>query len=393
MGGKAVLILVLGVAYILTIFNTRTGNVNTTALDNYLDYYYRTNAHQIAVSGMNIAAAKLYANYAWRTPMTDIPFSNGEFNINFVETGDTLKVISSAEFEGYQDSVIAYFTGLNDLLKYTFFTANENGVAWTPGDSIFGQIHTNGTLNHQNDNTIVFSGKVTAGKGIKAPPKNSKTQFLGGYEVGIYVPEVVNIDVPKNAAAGGGYVFPDAGEVMSVEFWDDEKISIWSGSNLIHDKVSISTLTSNGVIYSDGDIIIKKADKVDTPLGGVTIASGNNIQIDDNQLEYKDNPLTNPNSNDLLALVALNDIIFDNSTVSDWTIQAVLMAVNGQLTATNMNKNGKFNYLGSVYQHDRGNAKMFQSFQKRYYHDARLTTYKPPAYPGTASLQLIYWWE
>ena len=110
-------------------------------------------------------------------------------------------------------------------------------------------------------------------------------------------------------------------------------------------------------------------------------------------IHYYDNPVTNPNSDDLLALVAWNDMIFDNQTKADWNVQSVLMSVNGSMTATNMNKTGSFNYLGSVYQHDRGNAKMFQSFQKKYRHDQRLHTYKPPAYPGTSNLRLVYWWE
>ena len=58
MGGKAILILVMGVAYILTAFNAKTGNNSSAVLENYLEYYSRARSHQIAVSGMNIAAAK-----------------------------------------------------------------------------------------------------------------------------------------------------------------------------------------------------------------------------------------------------------------------------------------------------------------------------------------------
>ena len=70
-----------------------------------------------------------------------------------------------------------------------------------------------------------------------------------------------------------------------------------------------------------------------------------------------------------------------------------MMSINEGLTATNMNKNGTFNYLGSIYQDVRGNAKMFQSFMKKFRHDERLNTITPPFYPGASDLQLLAWWE
>jgi hypothetical protein len=391
MGGKATLILVLGVSYILMTFNTRTGNNSTTVLDNYLDYYSRTVAHQIAVSGMNIAAANLYADPTWRTPMNNVPFNGGVFNISFKDTGDTLKVKSTTKFDTIEDSVIAYFTGFNDLLKYTYFTHHENGVAWAPGDSIFGEIHTNGTLNHQNDKTIVFTGKVTAGKGIKPPPKTSKTQFLGGYEVGVYVKEVTDINNLKSAALSG-WNYVSGGNTLKIEINNDGTVDVYENATKLYDDTLLSSLSPNGVIYTDGDLEIFGGGYLDTDYGGVTIGAGGNITLKDD-IHYLDNPLTNPSSDDLLALVAWNDVIFDNQTKADWDVQSVLMSVNGSMTATQMNKNGTFNYLGSVYQSDRGNAKMFQSFDKKYRHDERLNTYRPPAYPGSTSLSLLYWWE
>ncbi len=69
------------------------------------------------------------------------------------------------------------------------------------------------------------------------------------------------------------------------------------------------------------------------------------------------------------------------------------MAVNGSLAALDMNKSGNFSYYGSYYQSSRGNAKMFQSFAKRYKFDTRLTNKRPPHYPTMSNLELIAWWE
>lgn len=392
MGGKAILILVMGVSFILTSFNIKTGNNSVIVLENYLDYYSRARSHQIAVSAMNIAAAKLYDNLSWRTPYNHVPFCGGVFDLTFTDMGDTLKVISKTEFNGVEDSVFAFFTGSNNLLDYTYFTNNENGMAWVSGDSIFGPIHTNGTLNHGNKSDIVFTGKVTAGKGIKPPPKTSKTQFLGGTEVGVYVDDVSDVNKLINAATADGWNYVSGGNTLKIEINNDGTVDVWENATKLFDDTSLSALTNNGTIYTDGNLVITGGGYLDTDANGVTIGAAGTITIEDD-IHYLDNPVTNPHSDDLLALVAWNDIIFDNHAKSDFDIQSVLMSVTGSLTATNMTKTGTFNYLGSVYQNDRGNAKMFQSFQKRYRHDQRLHTYKPPAYPGSSNLRLLYWYE
>ena len=179
---------------------------------------------------------------------------------------------------------------------------------------------------------------------------------------------------------------------MKIEFNADGTVDIYQNTTRILDDIPLGTLAPNGAIYSAGNIEIIGTGKVDTPNGGTTIGSGGNILLS-NEIQYKDNPETNPNSNDLLALVAWNDLIIDNYTKIDWNLQAVLMSVTGSLSATYMNKIGHMNYYGSAYQSVRGNAKMFQSFQKRYIHDERLDTMTPPFYPGMSSLHLVAWWE
>ncbi len=392
MGGKASLILVMGVAYLLLIFQTQTGNISTHALDNYLDNYSKTISHQIAVSGMNIAAAKLYSNISWRGPLTNVSLNGGSFDIAFGGSGDTLIVYSIADFDGTPDTVIAYFSGTNELTKYAWYTAHENGVAWTPGDSIFGPIHTNGTLNHQNKSTIVFSGKVTAGKGIKPPPKRSKTQFLGGYEVGVYNTEVVDMGDISTTAATGGFDFVSGGDLLKIIFNADGTVDMYHDTTLIYDDELLGNIAPNGVIYTDGDLEVSGGGNVDTPAGGITIGANGTITFRD-EVKYLDNPRTNPGSDDLLAFVAMDDLILDNSSKADWDLQCVLMSVSGSIAATDMNKNGTFTYYGSLYQSVRGNAKLFQSMNKRYYHDERLFDVTPPAYPGMSNLILLAWWE
>jgi hypothetical protein len=233
---------------------------------------------------------------------------------------------------------------------------------------------------------------VTAGKGISAPPKNANTQFLGGYEVGVYVPQVINMTDLINAATSGGFLSPNPADTLKIELNNDGTVDIYVNSVLVHDDINFGALAPNSAIYAAGPIVIGGPGPVNTPTGGISIGSGSTMHIE-NPFKYADDPIINPNSDDLLALIATNDIIFNNQTITDWDMQCVLMTITGSLTAKNMNKNGNFNYLGSVYQNVRGNAKMFQSFMKKYRHDIRLNSMTPPFYPGASDLHLIAWWE
>jgi hypothetical protein len=392
MGGKAALIVVFGLTFLFSSYQLRTGSVTTRAAENLFRYYDKKMAHQISVSGLNIAAAKLYENNTWRGPMTHVPFRTGEFSLSFVNYGDTLLVASQGIYDGVTDTVMAYFSLDNPYTKYTFFTFQENGVNWAPNDTIWGPIHTNATLNHQNNASIVFFGKVTAGGGISAPPAHAHTQFLGGYEVGVYVPQVTNMTDLINAATSGGFLSANPADTLKIELNNDGSLDIYNNSTLIHDDIAFTALAPNSAIYAAGPIVIGGPGPVNTPAGGVSIGSGSTMSIN-NPFKYADDPETNPNSDDLLALIAMDNIIFDNQVIADWDMQCVLMTINGSLTTTVMNKNGNFDYLGSVYQNIRGNAKMFQSFMKKYKHDIRLNSMTPPFYPGANDLQLIAWWE
>lgn len=403
MTGKAALVLLSGMVFVLMGYHQKMGNVTTQAGSNYINYYARGVAHQIAVSGVNIAAAKVYQYGNWNVEQT-LDYQGGTLAVELLSDTvnvDTIIVAAMGYYLDYGDTVVAYFGYLSEegtsYTQYVWFTHNENGVSWKPGDEIWGPLHTNGTLNHQNDKTIIFHDKVTAGKGIFSPPKNSKTQFLGGYEIGVYLPEITSINSLITAAASGGYTFPSATDTMKVEFKPDGKIIVYQNSTPLYPDpgISIYDLAPNGAIYSVGPIEVLGG-QVNTTSTGLTIGTGDNLIFRD-EIRYSNDPTVNPNSDDIIGLVSMNDVIFDNTVKDDWTLQGALMAVNGSLTAVDMNKNGTLNYFGSVYQNNRGNAKLFQSFTKKYRHDERLVDNPPPYYPGanpgTAKPYLIAWFE
>ena len=399
MVGKASLLLLSGMIILLTSYHQKMGNISTRAGENFFDYYSKEVAHQMAVSGVNIAATKVYRTGNWNVEKS-FTFQDGAMKtVLFSDTTgfDTVLVGTVSDYKGFVDTVIAYFGFLKDnaYTKYVMFTNNENGVAWKPGDEVWGPLHTNGTINHMNDSTIIFHGKVTAGKGISSAPKHARTQFLGGYEIGVYLPEVTDMNALVNAAGSGGYKFPTPADTMKIQFKADGNVVVYQNSvPIIPDPgTPMYTLAPNGAIYSDGPVVILGGD-VNTSSKGLSVGSGDNIILQ-GDVAYADDPTVNPNSNDILGIAALNDIVFDNTTKTDWDLQAAMMAVNGSLTALDMTKNGTFDYLGSIYQKVKGNAKMFQSFNKQYYYDERLSITPPPFYPGSSVPKpyLIAWWE
>ena len=134
------------------------------------------------------------------------------------------------------------------------------------------------------------------------------------------------------------------------------------------------------------------------------IYSTDNIFIDDD-LVYADNPLTNPNSDDILGLVADNDVLVTDNAANnaDCTVQAAVMAINGNWGAENYSTrpiSGILNFTGSIVQNKRGPVGTFSwgkgiksGFLKRYRFDPRLSSMAAPYYPSINSMRLVSWWE
>ena len=56
MSGKATLLLIVGFSIIFLIVSRNFGDVSNRAVDNFINYHKETIAHDLAVSGANIAA-------------------------------------------------------------------------------------------------------------------------------------------------------------------------------------------------------------------------------------------------------------------------------------------------------------------------------------------------
>ncbi|MBN2008346.1 hypothetical protein JW960_03250 [candidate division KSB1 bacterium] len=418
MFGKGVLIIVVGFVASFSIYQLNLSRSVMSTTDNFNYYYTRTVVHEQALTAMNFGVNKVWADNTTNANF-QIVANQCTSQVQIYEVGlDTVRVCSNTwghafDNEYYaqhnkakkvQDSVVAIFSYKQPISRYFWFTNHEAGVYWISQDTVWGPIHTNHILNTNGD--PVFYGKVTAYKGIAPNPtaKGCKAKFYGGWEVGIKNEVPTDMSPLINAATtgnGGAAVNTKSlyNTETTFEFLSNGDIIRTVGAG-VADTVSLTDIAPTGVIYSSKDVHVKG-----TLNGQLTIYSDDDIFIDDN-LHYAIDPKVDPTSEDILGLVAKDNVVITNNSAnnSDVVIQASIMAVNGSFTAQDYSGRpvaGAIHLTGSVMQNNRGPVGTFSSwsgsithgFSKRYYFDPRLSSISAPYYPYVRNLHLVSWWE
>lgn len=408
--GKGAILCVFGFILAFSSLQFRMSKNVLSSSMNFNDQYLASVMHQTTMSGINMAVNKV-----WATNTTNDSYlmvaNSCSCSTQISQVGlDTVRVKVKAWGYIYEaelrhevkkaDSIIAYFANSIPISEYFWFTNDEQGVSWITGDSVWGPVHTNGTI--KTNGSPVFLNKVTAYLGISPDPSSSAAQFIGGWEVGVSNDIPTDMSYIINAATAGNGGAPINQKCMynlpvTFDFQPDGSI-YRTVQGFPTDTVLISAIAPENAIYSTQDIHVEG-----TFNGQLTMLSDQNIWID-NDLVYADNPLINLASDDLLGLVAQQNIyVTDNpANNSDVNLQACLMAVNGSFKAQNYSSrpvSGYLNLTGSVVQKNRGAVGTFSGgsimtgFLKRYRFDDRLNDLTPPHYPFIKSLRLVAWWE
>ena len=86
MGGKASLLLVLGFSLIFLVVGHNFNNLSVNAVDNITDYYVESMAHNIAVSGANMAASQVFMDKTWGSGYSDLSFAGGIINVYIISS-------------------------------------------------------------------------------------------------------------------------------------------------------------------------------------------------------------------------------------------------------------------------------------------------------------------
>jgi hypothetical protein len=265
MSGKALLILVIGFTLIFIVAGYFWGSLATRSVDNHVSYYKNTIAHNIAVSGANIALAEISQDSTWMESSTfSKDFENGEMNVDIPALGPMVRAIkSTGTFMGVDQIVkVKWMRDLASLAKYAWFipsvsTGSPQQRPWITGDSIWGGFQSNQFTVVDGD--PVFFGKVSDLKGIKDMGSGSDPQFLGGYQTGVDVAWVSSMHYPDYAALAG----PSATYTKDLwlEFNSDGTVTyrVGASNNAGQDStkygapntVAVSAFAPNGVVYVD----------------------------------------------------------------------------------------------------------------------------------------------
>ncbi len=414
MGGKGALLLVLGFSLIFMVAGRNYNNMATSTVESFADYYYNSKAHAYAAAGINLIANRLYLNnslpdgtFNFTMHDTQTDFGNITVVLSTIDVFRRIRqIVSTASYQGHEYTIKVLFQP-SSFAKYAYFSDSEGAnIWWTTRDTVWGPFHTNGQLRVADE--PVFYGKVTIDGSLVKYSNNAHPKFYGGFETGVHqdIPEN-GVSMVANAASGGGKVITNK-SLVYLEFRGDS-IRYRYNANNPWTYVLASQFAPNGVIYIDNsEVHISGVVK-----GQYTIAvsgTGSNrgkIYLD-NDIVYYSDPRVNPNSSDMLGIVAERDVVITDNQPnrSDIVIQAAIYAQRGSFTAQNYNTrppSGFINLYGGITQYTRGPVGIFHQsqgqiyivngFSKRYRYDNRFMLASPPAFPGTGNMEIVSWFE
>jgi len=420
MSGKATLLVVAGFSLIFLVLGKNLGDISTRAVDNSVEYYVSTTAHDMAVSAANIAASKIFFDNDWDDGFTK-SFNGGTIDVD-VQIIDPIKNIRKIVATGtYRDvtSQVEVTLAPSSFAKFAYYSEDEGDddddehIYWMSADTVWGPLHTQDNI--YVNGSPVFWGKVTTSKDLIKSPRSSTPQFYGGFEDGVSL-KLPDDGVEKvgTSAGSGGKVFnlKTTGTIEYENFYLTFKedsvtyrtVGKYKSGKKWKDFDSTKTvlaysLAPNGVIFADGlNIRLKGVVK-----GQFTVATNKSIYLDDD-IVYKSDPLTNPNSTDLLGIVAEKDVwITENSANNNnIKIHASIFAENGGFGAEDYDDrpvSGSIYLIGGISQHERYPVGTFSGstirhgFAKKYRYDDRLAVSLPPYYPGTGKFEVVDWYE
>ena len=409
MGGKASLFVVAGFSLVFLVIANNFGTVSNRSVDNYVDYFSETTAHNIAISGANIAANKIYLDPTWNEGYSDLPFQGGylDIEVNTVDAYQNIKqIVSKANYRGDTSSVRVTLAP-SKFSKFAYYSVYEGGsIWWTNNDTVWGPFHTQDYMRAYRH--PVFYGKATTRRTLiyYSSQWQDKPYFYGGFEQGVDLPLPTDgVDNIEPSADANGLKF--TGEDTVYITFDYDTLKYRFSYNDPDTAVYLPTVAPNGVIFAKNSIVrIQKSHvhgQYSIVSSGSEYSGMGNIYLDDDVI-FSEDPRTHSGSTDLLGIIAQNEVLITNNEANhnDINIQASIYCENGGFGAEDYDSrpvSGNINLLGGIIQHTRRAVGTFNSygpasgFSKRYRYDERLMVASPPMFPGTGSFEIVSWLE
>lgn len=402
--GRSLLIIVAGLVAIFSVIQMNMQRKQVMALDRSYNYHRNLQARNIANSLMEEALQKIEDDFQWRDGIiaADYLSGSGTVDVYDAESDSTLDenelhIVSRGHLDNVTKEVEVRMHRTS-FSKYSYFTNVEPGIYFITGDTIMGPSHTNGPFHYWGN--PVFTGKVTSPHMWRG---SGDPQFLDGFDFSSdFVTLPTDLTPLRNAAETGGLVLANTSKVVfNADGTVDISYEIGHGSWSQPENYNLADY--NGVISSSRDVYVKGELN-----GAVTLHSTRNIHII-GDVDYTDNPIQNPASEDILGIIAEHRIIVDDGAErdhgdQDLHIDASMMALGNSFTVEHFgvgNPRGRLWILGGVIQdtrgavgtfsHDHDGTRIRSGYKKSYKYDERLRTKWPPYYPVQMSYSVISW--
>jgi hypothetical protein len=437
MGGKAILLVVMGFSMIFAIVNYNSSNTTTRAVENLTEYYSKTHLHNIASSGANMAANKIFKDPTWSGGYSDLPFEGGKLDISATSFAvDKIKIISRATFKGIFDGEYKEDTALVKIIlqpssfsKFGYYTNRWPTYGYlVTGDTIVGPFHTQQKLNTLG--SPVFTGKVTTKDGVKSIGNvygfgPADPQFLGGFETPVDIPFSLDISKLNNAANYNGKLFSDAsGDALDVRLnfiddgtpdgkveWSTKKTtsSTWSAPIL----ADIDTLAPNGVIWNNkGNMYLSGTVNGKYTVGTAKDGSNHGNVFLEDDIVYRNDPLlpdplnpgytiTNPSVKDMLGIVAAKQVVVKNNAANrdNINIHASLFNYDGGIKVEGLTSSspdmGIMRIHGGLIENEAQTTGYTTGagYNQVIKFDKRFSSQTPPYFPATETYEVVSWFE
>lgn len=288
---------------------------------------------------------------------------------------------------------------IESFARYAYLSDNEistsgSTVWFRTGDHIEGPTHTNGQFSMYGSPT--FDGLVSSVSDSinyynPAPSGGNNPNFNEGLELGAEEREYPS-SIPSNvleAATASSAAYTGTTTVTLVS---DGTLQITTSTGTVETR----PIPDNGVLYVNGDMYLSG-----TLHGQLTVAASGDIEIT-NSVTYADDPETNPESEDLLGILAGGNVKVSSAAPTNVTIDASIMALSSSFTVENYwvgPAKGTLTVYGGINQARRGPVGTFYSstgtmasgYTKSYHYDERLRNMIPPYFPLTGNYNTLGW--
>lgn len=413
--GKASIIYVVGLSLLVGSSLLSLNGAGTDAMNNYMVYYGRTAARNIAASGANMGCADLFLNPSYNAPYVNVNFAGGVLNVRFLDAGNKKFVVSAGEVtvgpNVIRDTVVAELHN-ESLARYAWFTnfeANKGGqpTSWSTGDTSWGPAHTNDKFNING--SPVFMKKATAWQ--KAVPNKNNGAFKGGYEWGIKIPYPNNLTAFVSAATDPSNGRAVLNNDARLNFHSNGSVRLRvPATGLDTTFASSNDLTRNGAFaVVGGNLYVEGVVTGDLAVGAVNGAGGGGNVYITGDVRYATDPLVVPTSTDKLGIYAENDIQvtydpLNPGAYANRRVDASIFSLTGVFEVEDAKSHpprGTLRTLGALMQYRRGEigkvspggGTLTNGYWKNFRFDERLMTSPPKFYPSYGRYLLFSWRE